>query len=231
MAAVDRGTGSSAHTPLEISDSDSASSQLGGQDAMDVDEGQMHAAARNPTQRRDTRPPERQESSLGTQTNPIVLGDSPVRTMHRPRPLPSSTSAPVIRNNNLPLPLRLPPPPPNAEQRSPPDMTLPYWQPDAEVTYCPICHTQFSIFVRKHHCRYTRSSVLSCELLTVSSTKTFYQEMWSGGVQRVLSAPHYHPLPVHCAASRHSTPASPAESLCTHQRRRRLCRIQQPWGW
>ncbi|KAK2072824.1 hypothetical protein P8C59_007155 [Phyllachora maydis] len=97
MAAVDRGTGSSAHTPLEISDSDSASSQLGGQDAMDVDE--------------------------------------------------------VIRNNNLPLPLRLPPPPPNAEQRSPPDMTLPYWQPDAEVTYCPICHTQFSIFVRKHHCR------------------------------------------------------------------------------
>ncbi|KAF4505307.1 hypothetical protein G6O67_007271 [Ophiocordyceps sinensis] len=30
---------------------------------------------------------------------------------------------------------------------------LPRWQPDAEVTYCPICHTQFSIFARKHHCR------------------------------------------------------------------------------
>ena len=27
------------------------------------------------------------------------------------------------------------------------------WQPDAEVTYCPICHSQFSIFIRKHHCR------------------------------------------------------------------------------
>ncbi|PHH71334.1 hypothetical protein CDD80_5353 [Ophiocordyceps camponoti-rufipedis] len=25
--------------------------------------------------------------------------------------------------------------------------------PDAEVTYCPICNAQFSIFVRKHHCR------------------------------------------------------------------------------
>lgn len=34
-----------------------------------------------------------------------------------------------------------------------PDFTLPRWQPDAEVTYCPICQTQFSIFVRKHHCR------------------------------------------------------------------------------
>ncbi|CAG9971721.1 unnamed protein product, partial [Clonostachys byssicola] len=33
------------------------------------------------------------------------------------------------------------------------DFALPRWQPDAEVTYCPICQTQFSIFVRKHHCR------------------------------------------------------------------------------
>ena len=33
-------------------------------------------------------------------------------------------------------------------------LQLPRWQPDAEVTYCPICRTQFSIFVRKHHCRY-----------------------------------------------------------------------------
>lgn len=29
----------------------------------------------------------------------------------------------------------------------------PRWQPDAEVTYCPICLTQFSFFIRKHHCR------------------------------------------------------------------------------
>ncbi|KAI9743124.1 MAG: hypothetical protein M1818_003419 [Claussenomyces sp. TS43310] len=33
------------------------------------------------------------------------------------------------------------------------DIVLPRWQPDAEVTYCPICNTQFSFFVRKHHCR------------------------------------------------------------------------------
>lgn len=34
------------------------------------------------------------------------------------------------------------------------DYVLPRWQPDVEVTICPICHTQFSFFVRKHHCRY-----------------------------------------------------------------------------
>ncbi|KAI1338640.1 FYVE-domain-containing protein [Xylariaceae sp. FL0016] len=33
------------------------------------------------------------------------------------------------------------------------EFIVPRWQPDAEATLCPICHTQFSIFVRKHHCR------------------------------------------------------------------------------
>ncbi|CZS91500.1 uncharacterized protein RAG0_02106 [Rhynchosporium agropyri] len=31
--------------------------------------------------------------------------------------------------------------------------TVPKWQSDATVTLCPICRTQFSFFVRKHHCR------------------------------------------------------------------------------
>ncbi|KAI2470069.1 FYVE-domain-containing protein [Annulohypoxylon bovei var. microspora] len=38
-------------------------------------------------------------------------------------------------------------------RRSPQEVALPRWQPDSEVTYCPICRTQFSFFVRKHHCR------------------------------------------------------------------------------
>jgi hypothetical protein len=41
------------------------------------------------------------------------------------------------------------------------EIILPRWQPDAEVTYCPICRTQFSFFVRKHHCRYAANSRLS----------------------------------------------------------------------
>ena len=30
---------------------------------------------------------------------------------------------------------------------------LPRWQPDSEVSSCPICHHPFSFFFRKHHCR------------------------------------------------------------------------------
>ncbi|PKS06381.1 hypothetical protein jhhlp_007129 [Lomentospora prolificans] len=37
--------------------------------------------------------------------------------------------------------------------REPPETVLPRWQPDSDVTICPICRTQFSFFVRKHHCR------------------------------------------------------------------------------
>jgi hypothetical protein len=33
------------------------------------------------------------------------------------------------------------------------EYTLPRWQPDSEVTNCPICNSQFSFWYRKHHCR------------------------------------------------------------------------------
>ncbi|OOQ86157.1 hypothetical protein PEBR_22667 [Penicillium brasilianum] len=33
------------------------------------------------------------------------------------------------------------------------DVDMPRWQPDAEVTSCPICGTVFSFWYRKHHCR------------------------------------------------------------------------------
>ncbi|KAI1779424.1 FYVE-domain-containing protein [Hypoxylon cercidicola] len=42
---------------------------------------------------------------------------------------------------------------PRPETRSAQEFALPRWQPDSEVTYCPICRNQFSFFVRKHHCR------------------------------------------------------------------------------
>lgn len=33
------------------------------------------------------------------------------------------------------------------------EITLPRWQPDSEVTSCPICGTNFGFWYRKHHCR------------------------------------------------------------------------------
>lgn len=80
-----------------------------------------------------------------TAANPIVLESSPVA----PRVVdvslgPARREAPVAGPSGLRT----------QGQSAGPELVLPRWQPDAEVTYCPICHTQFSIWVRKHHCRY-----------------------------------------------------------------------------
>ncbi|KAI1376298.1 FYVE-domain-containing protein [Hypoxylon crocopeplum] len=69
----------------------------------------------------------------------------------------NSTTPPVApsesQRSTSSLNLAAPPFSPRSERRSPQEFALPRWQPDSEVTYCPICHTQFSFFVRKHHCR------------------------------------------------------------------------------
>ena len=44
-------------------------------------------------------------------------------------------------------------PRPTRTSISPDEYILPRWQPDAEVTNCPICKHAFSFFYRKHHCR------------------------------------------------------------------------------
>lgn len=69
---------------------------------------------------------------------------------------PSTTSSrtfhpPTTTDLNRPLPRR-----PSGEyvpDRRSREIVLPRWQPDAEVTECPICHTTFGFWYRKHHCR------------------------------------------------------------------------------
>ncbi|KAI1131742.1 hypothetical protein F5Y10DRAFT_232986 [Nemania abortiva] len=64
-----------------------------------------------------------------------------LQTAETARPLSSSSSlnpiAPVFT--------------PRSQQSQ--EFTLPRWQPDSEVTHCPICGMQFGMFFRKHHCR------------------------------------------------------------------------------
>lgn len=92
--------------------------------------------------------------------------DSTIRAMNSPplpsfeAPLPprptsrtqrmSSGNSPGYHGHALPP---TPRPRGHGASRRPSDAGLPRWVPDAEVTYCPICQTQFSFFVRKHHCR------------------------------------------------------------------------------
>ena len=52
---------------------------------------------------------------------------------------------------NRPLPRR--PSREHLPDRRSREIILPRWQPDAEVNECPICHTTFGFWFRKHHCR------------------------------------------------------------------------------
>ncbi|KAL6713915.1 hypothetical protein ACLMJK_008409 [Lecanora helva] len=69
------------------------------------------------------------------------------------RPSPPSISppsAPSITNRPLPRPPSIDT---YRNRRSSREITLPKWQPDVEVTKCPICEITFSFWYRKHHCR------------------------------------------------------------------------------
>ncbi|KAM3563994.1 hypothetical protein MY1884_001003 [Beauveria asiatica] len=70
-------------------------------------------------------------------------------------------------------------------RRETPDFILPRWQPDAEVTLCPICNTQFSIWVRKHHCRLSYEEY--CLGSSQFSTRPgLFQDAASSSQQRAL---------------------------------------------
>jgi hypothetical protein len=58
------------------------------------------------------------------------------------------TNSPPPASQQLPQPSSARPPFINARQ-----YVLPRWQPDSEVSECPICKRQFSVFFRRHHCR------------------------------------------------------------------------------
>ncbi|KAF1846328.1 FYVE-domain-containing protein [Cucurbitaria berberidis CBS 394.84] len=72
-----------------------------------------------------------------TSSDPIVLDASPAPSRALPQP-----------------PLPSVPPQANTESvRRQSDLVLPSWQPDAEVSQCPVCGRYFTFLFRKHHCR------------------------------------------------------------------------------
>ncbi|KAI0486344.1 hypothetical protein F4859DRAFT_366203 [Xylaria cf. heliscus] len=67
-----------------------------------------------------------------------------------PAPTPPAAQAPGSSSMNPIAPSFVPRP---EQPDAPQSITLPTWQPDTEVTHCPICGVRFSIFLRRHHCR------------------------------------------------------------------------------
>ncbi|KAF2265516.1 FYVE-domain-containing protein [Lojkania enalia] len=93
----------------------------------------------------------------------LTAPESPMRQPNHARSLqdgPGATpsepliSVPSIAPNRPPLPSF--PSRSSAgsrERRRESDIVLPPWQPDSEVSHCPVCGSQFTFFYRKHHCR------------------------------------------------------------------------------
>jgi hypothetical protein len=117
------------------------------------------------------RPPPRADSSSSHSSDRkrrLTTADSPMRRpssirMHSSNP-GTSTSDPIILSSSpvsVPATPPLPPPPlPTYSPQSGPqtprrgsDIVLPPWQPDAEVSQCPVCGKNFTFLYRKHHCR------------------------------------------------------------------------------
>lgn len=99
----------------------------------------------------------RQEPSLvgGSNTAPVDLPSSSLRSV----PSASRPSHPPHRSSDVGLLVMQAQ---QQAQRTQPQQQrvngqygyfLPQWQPDSEVTKCPICDNLFSFWFRKHHCR------------------------------------------------------------------------------
>lgn len=109
----------------------------------------------------DTRTPSSPAQTVDTEVAPAQISSPRQPSSASLRGLRPTSSRSSLGGNDPEFPPAQHPVQGQAPQRVPwlsqpmvaPDFALPRWQPDAEVTFCPICRTQFSIFVRKHHCR------------------------------------------------------------------------------
>ncbi|KAF2707990.1 FYVE-domain-containing protein [Pleomassaria siparia CBS 279.74] len=84
--------------------------------------------------------PDAAPAASGSSSDPILVDSSPAPQSRPQLPpsFPSQTSSSSAR------PVR---------RESESSIVLPQWQPDADVSHCPVCGSQFTFFYRKHHCR------------------------------------------------------------------------------
>lgn len=132
-------------------------------DAGSLSEEQAQIATRNVAADRKRRyTGQQEEHSRRRSTSNLSFGQPSSETMRQGLslsttvdPVPaiprSSLNRPGHRITDRPLPPR--PGAANSPRNHSRDITLPAWQPDAEVSDCPICGQHFTFWYRKHHCR------------------------------------------------------------------------------
>jgi hypothetical protein len=135
----------------------------------ELDPAAAHEARANPSSTRYTlpnRPSPRAESPSSRSSDRkrrLTTADSPMRRPSSIRVhsegMGNSSSDPIVLDSS-PASLRaLPPTPPVPPQtntvpaRRQSDIVLPPWQPDSDVTQCPVCKRPFTFLLRRHHCR------------------------------------------------------------------------------
>ncbi|KAF1830281.1 hypothetical protein BDW02DRAFT_583004 [Decorospora gaudefroyi] len=123
----------------------------------------------NPSSSRYTlpnRPSPRTDSSSSRSSDRkrrLTTADSPMRRpssirMHSEH-MGSTISDPIVLDSPPASVRALPPTPPitaqanTASARRQSDIVLPPWQPDNDVTQCPVCKRPFTFLLRRHHCR------------------------------------------------------------------------------
>ncbi|KAL6706949.1 hypothetical protein ACN47E_004899 [Coniothyrium glycines] len=113
------------------------------------------------------RPPPRTDSSSSRSSDRkrrLTTADSPMRRPSSIRMHSGSAgdtlSDPIMLDSSPATERPLPPPPPQPSRthtaspsRRQSDIVLPPWQPDSDVSQCPVCGRQFTFLFRKHHCR------------------------------------------------------------------------------
>ena len=95
-------------------------------------------------------------SGSGGRLEPRIRPSQPLPTLRagEVHTAAGSSSDNVIDLSGSPEAPRLPDPPTHHDNNNNLfEYSLPRWQPDSEVSRCPICDTQFGFFFRKHHCR------------------------------------------------------------------------------
>jgi hypothetical protein len=127
----------------------------------------------------------------------VSPGSGPVRQTGMPNePAPGVPGS----SRDTPIDISSPPQPVSRQisslrhrQSSFTDYRLPRWQPDSEVSQCPICGTTFSFWYRKHHCRKCgRVVCASCSPHRITIPRQFIVR--SPEAQRTLST-IIHPSP------------------------------------
>lgn len=94
----------------------------------------MFTQSNQDTPSSSTRPLPRQRRSTPSQ----IPASAEIIDLTNSPPAPTTVS---IANNRISMPT------------NPRGYTLPHWQPDSEVSECPICKRRFGLFFRRHHCR------------------------------------------------------------------------------